>query len=341
MKRKLASIQKVININPIEGADRIEHVKVLGWWVVSKKGEFSIGDLCVYFEVDSIVPEKEWSEFLRNKNFRLKTIKLRGALSQGLVVPLSIDDRLSKFSEGDDVTELLEVKKYEPVLPNVQNMAGAFISSVPKTDEMRIQSVPEVIEEIKGKEFYATIKLDGTSATYAKFNGEFYVCSRNWRIKEGNNRYWRMAKKYNLEQIIPDNVSLQGEICGPGIQGNKLSISQEDIFFFNYFKIGEGYKNYNTLNKFCSKCNLKPVPLFMVVTGEDAKTFDHNIDKWIERAKGEYGHDLDIWFDRQKNIKVHQREGLVIRPVEEVYSRILKGRLSFKVINNNFLLKEK
>jgi RNA ligase (TIGR02306 family) len=108
----LASVQKIVDIQPIEGADAIEKVQVLGWWVVTKKGEYKVGDLCSYIQIDTIVPEKEEFEFLRKSNFRVKTIKLRQQISQGLIVPLPT----GKWKEGDDLTEILGVKKYSKIV---------------------------------------------------------------------------------------------------------------------------------------------------------------------------------------------------------------------------------
>src|SRR6185436_4978944 len=146
MERKLASIQKVLEVNPIPNADAIEVLTVLGWKVVAKKGEFKVGDLVVYFEVDSILKESPEIEFLRKSNFRIKTIKLRGQVSQGLCLPLSILFGLVElphdpFAEGDDVTELLEVEKYEVYVPAqlAGERKGNFPDFLSKTDEMRIQ----------------------------------------------------------------------------------------------------------------------------------------------------------------------------------------------------------
>ncbi len=339
--RKLASIQIIKSIESIPNADRIEKITVMGWGVVAKKGEFSVGDKCVYFEVDSILPEKDWCEFLRSRKFRLSTTKLKGVISQGLVMPLSIDDRLKDIEVETDVTELLDVKKYEPAIPNIQEVSGNFISGIPKTDELRVQSIMKILDEIKGKEFYASIKLDGTSGTFGRVDGDFYACSRNWSMKKGNNRYWRMVDKYKLDQILPEGIVLQGEICGPGIQKNKLSLHNEDVFFFTMFKIGEGYQSFDQLNKFCVKHGLKTVPIHMMVVGEEAKNFDHSLEGWLKRAEGTYGRELDSLFDRHSNSKIHLREGLVVRSLKEQISKVTGHRLSFKVINNKFLLKEK
>ena len=116
--RKLASIQKITALRPIENADKIEVATVLGWQVVVQKGQFKEGDFCVYIEIDSILPDKPDFEFMRERKFRVKTIKLRGQVSQGICFPISIllkaTDKDLILREGDDMTELLGVRKYDP-----------------------------------------------------------------------------------------------------------------------------------------------------------------------------------------------------------------------------------
>lgn len=221
MQRKLASIQRVASFRPIEGADAIEVARINNWDVVVKKNEFKEGELCVYFEIDSFLPIREEFEFLRKSSFkkmgdqegfRLKTIRLRGQVSQGLVVPIQIlngEDEMqvgiSQQSHGDqlqlgpydnaliieegvDVTEWLGVEKYEPPIPAELSgkVKGLFPSFLRKTDEERVQNL--VKEYAKWKEqdldFYVTEKLDGSSATYYYKDGVFGVCSRNLELAE-------------------------------------------------------------------------------------------------------------------------------------------------------------
>ena len=150
--RKLVSIQEIIGFEPIPDADRIVLAKVMGWSAVVKKDEFKVGDKCVYFEVDSYLPMEDKYAFLagssyRNneylgEGYRIKTQRLRGCLSQGLIMPITIDTRLSSLEVGTDVTELLGVRKWE--VPEVQGGAGIIIGdkpySIPTTDELRVQS---------------------------------------------------------------------------------------------------------------------------------------------------------------------------------------------------------
>ena len=118
--RQLASIQKIKSISPIEGADAIEKLEVLGWELVAKKGDFKVGDYCVYVEIDSVLPDRPEFEFMRPRKFKVKTIKLRGQISQGIAFPLSIlpNEVVSSTGYGDleglDVTEALGITKWDP-----------------------------------------------------------------------------------------------------------------------------------------------------------------------------------------------------------------------------------
>lgn len=325
----LASVQKVLEVHPIENADAIERIKVLGWQLVAKKGEFAPGDLCVYCEIDSILPENPEFEFLRARHFRIKTIKLRGVLSQGIAFPLSFLPA-GEWKEGDDVTEIIGVQKYEKPVPlNMKGIVkGSFPGYVPKTDEVRVQSVPEVVNEFVNAPLYITVKLDGTSATYAHKNGEFDVCSRNLSLKEDEtNIYWKLAAKYDLLNKLKQkgNYALQVEICGPGIQKNPAGLKEVDIFAFNVFNIDEArYLDFEEFKAFCEDIGVPVVPVI------DARVVfkEITLEELLEMAKGVY-----------EGTKT-AREGIVIRPVKETYSETIKGRLSVKVCSNDYLLKE-
>jgi len=138
--RKLASIQRIKNLEPIAGADAIEKATVLGWQLVVKKGEFAIGDLCVYCEIDSRLPDRPEFEFLKARGMRIRTVRLRGQISQGICFPLSILPVYTDVQEDTDVTELLDITKYEPPIPaQLAGVAkGLFPSFIPKTDETRV-----------------------------------------------------------------------------------------------------------------------------------------------------------------------------------------------------------
>jgi RNA ligase (TIGR02306 family) len=330
MTRKLASIQRIESIAPIPNADAIEQARVMGWTVVTKCGEFTPGDLCVFFEVDSVLPDgASWAEFMRPRQFRVKTVKLRGVLSQGLALPLDILSAAHGLSVDDDVTDALGVVKFElPAAPMLRGeQAGHFPTAIPKTDETRLQSVLGVREELRGLPFVWSVKLDGTSATFAKMDGELVVCSRNWAMNDGPTVYWDMARRYSLAERLPDGMAVQGEICGPGIQKNRLGLTEPDLFIFNVYDIRSGaYLDHDTARALADSLGLKSVPEGGRggVCSEEVPT----LDDFLELARGTYA--------GTKN----RREGIVVRPLVETHSRRLQGRLSFKVINNDFLLKD-
>jgi len=333
MERKLASIQKISDIQPIPDADSIEVASILGWQVVVKKGQFAIGDLCVFCEIDCIFPDKPEFEFLRSKKFRIKTCRLRGQISQGIAFPMSILKSCGEFyEEGIEVTEKLEIKKYEAEVRGINlsgEVQGAFPGYCSKTDEIRIQTVPEIIDEFKGKFCYISVKVDGTSATYLRYGDEYFVCSRNLSFKfsekNENTAYFKMWNKYAIKNIleIEGDFAIQGEICGPGIQKNPMKLPEVELFVFNVYNIKQGkYLDYNDFIEFCSKYGLKTVPVIGITN------FNFSVNELINMAKGKY-----------QGTESH-REGIVIRPLINCYSKILGTKLSIKVINNDYLLDE-
>ena len=340
--RKLATIQKIKEILPIEGADAIELAIVNGWKVVvGKNVEHKEGDYVIYCEIDSFLPIKEEFEFLRkssykkmsdgSEGFRLKTIKLRGQVSQGLIIPMNIlmgyKNFIVEFEEGSDVSEILGIIKYEPPVPaELSGIAkGLFPSFIPKTDEERIQNLSEEIpkwndEYLNG--FYVTEKLDGSSATFYYKDGEFGACSRNLELLETEgNTFWKVARIMDLENKMKSlgyNVSLQGELIGEGIQGNPYKIRGQKVFFFNVFNIDK--YEYASSEKFTN--TIKELGLEAVPIIETNFSIPSNIDEIIQYADSKSV--LNPQFDR---------EGVVIRSLDR--------KISFKVISNKFLLNEK
>ena len=346
--RKLASVQAISDIQPMENADSIECATVLGWKVVVKKGEFKVGEKCVYCEVDSILPPREEFDFLAKVKYRIRTIRLRGQISQGICFPLSILPQDREYEIGEDVTELLGVVKYEPPAPRRSlggDTAGPFPSYVPKTDEPRIQSVPHILSELKGVKCVSTVKVDGTSATFCRLGEKIDVCSRTRSVKpvvtvkkddktfEVTPVYWLMYNKYDIGKILKENdgIAIQGEIAGfwdeqrrSLIQGNKLKLKETELFVFNVFDIKEQrYFDHLEMVEFCHKYGLQHVPIDREVF---TITEDTTVDALLKMAEGSYPNG-------------GPREGIVIRPLQERYSDALKGRASFKAINNKYLLK--
>ncbi len=329
MERKLVSIQVIDDVAPIAGADNIVQARVMGWTVVIKKGELAPGDRCVFFEIDSVLPDgPTWSEFMRPRGFRVRTARLRGVLSQGLALPATILDG-EVPAVGTDVRERLGVTKHEPVPPDSRELAGPFPARVPKTDELRLQSALGVLDELGGRDFFVTTKLDGSSATYLRGDDGLVACSRNWALAPGDNHVWRLAEKYQLATRLPVEVAIQGEVCGPGIQKNRLGLAAVDLFVFSVYDVRAArYLDLEAFVGFCGEHGLRTVPIERVVRGADAAAYVHDLDGWLEAARGLYAGTQQ------------RKEGIVIRPVVETPSATLGGRLSFKVINNDFLLKD-
>src|SRR3954465_8258948 len=253
-RRKLASIRTGDAVEPIPNAGAIEKIRVLGWWVVVKKGEHQPGDKIVYCEIDSLLPERPGFEFLRASSFkpaqvdatgdvalpagfRIKTVRLRGQVSQGICFPLSILPPAGPTEEGADVTESLGVLKWEPPLPVGMGgkVKGQFPGFLPKTDETRVQILEAVLKRNRGKLFYVTEKLDGTSFTAFIREGEFGICSRNLWMDEADesNLLVRVARRLKLEERLRDacgqrgiDLAVQAEVIGPGVQGNKYGLKE-------------------------------------------------------------------------------------------------------------------
>lgn len=340
-KRKLASVQYVHDITPIGGADRIECIHVLGWQCVANKGQFQVGDRCVYMEADSFLPVCERFEFLRSscfkksdvlgEGFRLKTQRFRGQISQGLVQPLSILPEGS-YELGDDVTELLGIRKWEieEKVTTSGTVIGDFPDGIPKTDEMRVQSFPELIEEFKMVPgYYISTKMDGTSVTMYLRDGHFGICGRNFEYADDDKcAMWKYAHEHGIpERVLMSklpNIAIQGEFCGAGIQKNRLKLLKPEWYVFTMIDLDS--RRRLSLPKMRELCEL--LQLKMVTVEEEKELFDYNcIEALLDRAKGKY-------------LSGMNKEGIVIRPIEPVYSRILEGPLSMKVLNNEYLLKE-
>ena len=340
MARKLASVQYVHDVWPIEGADRVEAIGVLGWKCVSKKGEFEVGDWCVYFEIDSFLPIDERFEFLRassyknsdllGEGFRLKTQRFRGQISQGLALPMSVLPS-GDYALGQDVTDLLGVRKWEIEERASSNgtIIGTLPNAVAKTEETRIQADPGLIAEFAGLPYYITTKMDGTSVTMYLADGRFGVCGHNYEYADdGACSFWRYAHEHDVEarlrSVGAGNVVVQGEFCGGGIQGNPLRLIKPEWFVFTVSDSDTRRRwPLDEMMALCDEAGLARVP---VEEREDFFGYD-SIDALLARARGTYDSGAT-------------KEGIVVRPITPVYSKILQAPLSMKVINNDYLLKK-
>lgn len=233
--RHLVTLETITELKEIPGADAIEAAKVRGWYVVVKKGEFAVGDEVVYFEIDSFLPVSDPRfSFLEPRGVKvqdgitghvLRTIRLRGQYSQGLILPVS------EFPEG-----LPEIVKYDPPIPDDGKVEGQFpIEFAPKTDAERVQNLERVLPEILNHKWTATEKIDGTSTTYINDNGTLRICSRNWEVSPNSQR-GQLAEKFSLMDHLPEGYTLQGEMFGEGIQSNPLRIKGVDFKAFTLYR---------------------------------------------------------------------------------------------------------
>lgn len=368
MSRKLASVQKIKSIRPIEGADRIEVVQVLNWDCVAKKGEYQVGDKVIYFEIDSLLPDIPVFEFLKGSSwsqklnkYKIKTHKMRGQISQGLVIPINelpeiikgITDPdaevtavgLDNLPEGFDLTEFLGIEKYEPPVSN--GSLGELIHHewyVPKTDEERIQvCADDVLPEYIGTtNWYASIKLDGASCTAGLFEDAFLIGGRNQWYKD-DNMYTTTVKKYgDIEKHLRDYQKLtgkyivfQGELCGPGIQSNKLGLKEKEWYIFNVFVSDTGkmdsYEKVDLLRmlNFCDDFGLNHVP---IIEHDYKFSFDgYSNNDEIVNGLLSYVDNIKYrtYFEDASPNQI--AEGIVVRKNDMTNS--------FKVVSNKFLLK--
>jgi RNA ligase (TIGR02306 family) len=345
--RKMASIRKIDDIRPIDGADAIECAVVGGWTVVIKKGEFAVGDLAVYCEIDSWIPT-ELAPFLSKgkeprvyegvRGERLRTVKLRGQLSQGLLLPLTVmNPRMNELgdylddAEGFDCSEWLNIKKWEMQVPAqlAGQVKGNFPSLIPKTDQERAQNlVKEIVGANEmGMKFEVTEKLEGSSMTCYLIDGVFGVCSRNLDLKEtADNAFWQTARADDVEGLmreVGDNFAIQGELIGPGIQGNIYKLSKPEFHVFDVYSVAEGrYLNPAERRGLIEMMGLKHVP----VIAHNAELYDTlgvtDIPGLLKFAEG-----------TSKLNPAQEREGVVFKE--------MNGGFTFKAISNKYLLGEK
>lgn len=342
--RTLASVRRIDAVTPIPEADAIEVATVGGWKVVAKKGEYRPGDLAVYLEVDSLLPVREPYEFLRKSSykkladgtdgFRLRTIRLRGQISQGLLLQLTPDGdtwtldvpgsaRIS-VADGDDVTDALGVVLYEPPVPaELAGVAkGPFPSFLSKTDEERVQNLPDLFgAERPDGPLYVTEKLDGSSFTAYLHRGQFGVCSRNLELLDTpTNTLWRVARELGIEDALRrhgDGVAVQGELVGEGIQSNPYALKGQTVYFFNLFDIAtRSNVPFPACVETLARLGLETVPVL-----DAGFSLPATIGEMVTLADG-----------ASALREATAREGIVVRSHDQT--------ISFKAISNTFLLAE-
>jgi len=327
--RKLASIQRIKALDPIAGADAIERATVLGWQLVVKKGEFKVDELCVYCEVDCLMPDDPKFEFLKPRGMRIKTVRLRGQISQGICFPLSILPGGFDIQEDADCASVLGITKYEPPIPACLSgiAKGAFPSFIPKTDEPRVQILQDLLNRYQGEVCFVSEKVDGSSATFYIHNKEFGVCTRNLELVEDpENTIWKIARELDIEKKLRTmgmNIAIQGEVIGEGVQGNPLKLRGQSIKFFNVVDIDRHeYLSFKKFKQVMRDLTLESVPIIAV----DYK-LGNDINALVKMATRKSLICPDVW-----------AEGVVIRPLIECVDHTI-GRVSFKAVNPEFLLK--
>ncbi len=329
--RKLVTIRRVDNIIAIPGADNIELAVVGAWQCVVKKGEFFVGSYGVYHEIDSwlpyvceayrflMKPQGENKVFDGIEGYRLRTMKMRGVISQGLLLPIS------SLLESD-LTIVNNVTKYEKYVtePNGNVVVRNWPAFLPKTDQERYQNIAGKVAQWSSDDdlFEVTEKLDGSSCTVYFKDGVVGVCSRNVEIEEdATNPFWKVVDKYNLFDEISGlgrNIAIQGELISSKIQGNPYKLADGDFYFrpFNVFDIDEQkYLSTNDAMEVCADMLLDYVPIL-----EDSVPLDL-LGDLIEYADGQS--------KLNKNVL---REGLVFKCVND-------HNKSFRVVSNKWLLK--
>lgn len=378
-KRALAHIEEIMSLSPIEGADRIEVAQVLGWKVVVEKGEFQVGDKVVYIEIDSRVPaDNPYFAFLQDRKYKVKTIKLRGQISQGLIVPLDVLSR-ADYNIGDDVTDILGITKIEDVSLKKETdtkevrlrqshkklakqkwfkymmryawfreLAYKFLlpkkkksgwpTWVVKTDSERIQNMPWILKD-KDTKFFVSEKCDGSSTTFTLYKDKgklkFMVCSRNVvqdtpdkksYLNDVNgiegNAYWEVAFKYDIEKKMRElftelgaqnNLTIQGELIGPGVQKNKYQLKEREFKAFNLY-VDEKYINLKDMEQIMKLKDIPTVPMI---------DFNYTLPDTLE--------ELMKYSTGKSQLCDTLREGYVFKNYD--------GSINFKCVSDEFLLK--
>ena len=345
MSRKLASVQRVWKMEPIEGADRIELAHVLGWQCVVNKGQIQPMDAAVYFEIDSFLPIRPEFEFMRassyrktdimGEGFRLRTMKFRGQISQGLLLPISQFPEIPENVEiGTDVTELLGVRKWE--IEEKATTGGTVIGTlpydIPHTDETRVQAEPELIHAFSGLEYYISTKMDGSSHSIGIDEEGFHVTGHNYEYKDdGTSSFYNLVKERGYqektERFVKEQglrtLTIQGELCAPGIQKNRLRLTKPEWYVFTIRENGKRV-GLSRMQDICNALDMNIVPVEEV--GIDLPSKYPTVEALLERADGNYPNG-------------GKKEGIVIRPTEPVYNELIGAELSMKVVSNKYLLK--
>ncbi len=356
-------IVQVVRIGELErhpNADTLLIARVKGWQCIVKEGQFKTGDLAVYIPIDSILPpeliEQHGLTYL-SKGERVKAVKLRKVLSEGLL--LTLPEGVN-WREGQEVGNLLGIKKWEPPAPQQQAGFGVSPSALRPNPYFRRYCDPENIKHFPdvfadGEQVIITEKIHGTNfrcgwvprarkAWWERFlpakvkawlgidEWEFCVGSRNVHLVGANykkavsqhfegNPYIEIAARYDLRNVIPKGHVLFGEIYGPGIQDLTYGLDKIDVAFFDIMQDG-AYIDQRHIKDMLDSWRLPIVP----------KVYIGPYEQGME-------HELYLRPSCAAKTDNHIMEGVVICSAEEqVDNRV--GRKILKAINPEYLLRK-
>ena len=336
-KRKLASVQKITSITPLETKNKVQKATLLGWNVLVEANKYNEGEKVIYFEADALLPaKKNWTKGIKPKNLIIKSSKQYKNVFHGAIMKLdtllkveNFNLKLEDLNEGFDLTEIMEITKYEqdPEIALKEQEKKFPSDIIEKSDEIRLQSNPKYLEMFEGKEFYSTLKYDGSSGTFLIHpeTKKFMVCSRNQNIdiNEKKNIYWDVANKYDIKtklEKFEGKYAIQGEIYGPKINKNRLEQKDINIAIFTIKNIKDNY--YVDFKELVQVCKDMELPMVEVI--EEGVFKYKTVEEMVEKSKGLY-----------PGTK-YPREGLVYR-LKENWNKD-RVRASFKVINDDYLV---
>ena len=335
-ERKMVTVEEVVDVQPVPNADALDLVTVRGWNVVVKRDEMALGDKVLYFELDSFLPisDKRFA-FLAPRGTRkvlvegeelsghvLRTVRLRGQVSQGLVLPVEDFPEVAQCGIGEDVSSLIGVFKYEKPIPSsiTGRTEGAFpLEFAPKTDAERVQNLARNFDMLKGHEWIASEKVDGSSTTIINDGGNIRICSRNWEQKVDEDLpAFIAAQRQGIIEAMEPGMVVQAEIAGPGIQQNRLGLTDITLFVFNVLK---DYK-YLPRAEWPDDLQKNAVPIYPL-------DFPESVSEAVAQVDG-----IKSRINPQR-----LAEGVVWHTVDGTTFQCLGMRDGFKAISNKFLLK--
>ncbi len=320
MSEKLATVVRFkLDFHPNAETLSIANIEGSEWKVVVKTSEFKKLDSAIFIQVDTITPETEMFEFLRDKKFKVKAIRLRGVYSYGLLIP-----NFLRANIGDDVTKAIGVKKYEPPTPTHMNgnaLPQSLVGWIPRYTKIeRIENYPNVIEELEN--VIVTEKIHGTNLRISKLDGSLFIGGHNWMWEEDTkNLYWRVVKETGIYDILmetlPDQMVLFGEVYGKKVQSLQYNIEKPSVLFYDIYNNWQWY-NFERFNKTMMELKLSEYIVPIIYKGMYSREYLMTNLRWGKSA-----------------IANHIREGVVIKPLFE-RSTVELPRVIFKAINPEY-----